>query len=147
MSGDCQDLSIPTITIPATLSPRYPVLPPFPLSTLLESILILHPQLCLLSSALLLLSPLSPSVPFSSLLFFFLQAITAVKKVVTRRGDYTEVDVKRYVRIEKIPGGELSDCCVLDGVMFNKGTTLFCSEIPPCLLSSLSLFVTVRCNF
>ena len=70
-----------------------------------------------------------------------------MKKVVTRRGDYTEVDVKRYVRIEKIPGGELSDCCVLDGVMFNKGTTLFCSEIPPCLLSSLSLFVTVRCNF
>ena len=44
-----------------------------------------------------------------------------MKKVVTRRGDYTEVDVKRYVRIEKIPGGELSDCCVLDGVMFNKG--------------------------
>lgn len=27
----------------------------------------------------------------------------------------------RYVRIEKIPGGELSDCCVIDGVMFNKG--------------------------
>jgi T-complex protein 1 subunit gamma len=50
-------------------------------------------------------------------------AITAVKKVVTKRGDYTEVDVKRYVRIEKIPGGELSDCCVLDGVMFNKDVT------------------------
>jgi T-complex protein 1 subunit gamma len=40
--------------------------------------------------------------------------------VVTKRGDYTEVDVKRYVRIEKIPGGELSECIVLDGVMFNK---------------------------
>lgn len=50
-------------------------------------------------------------------------AITAVLKVVTRRGDYTEVDVKRYVRIEKIPGGELSDCMVLDGVMFNKDVT------------------------
>lgn len=50
-------------------------------------------------------------------------AIKAVKKVVTKRGDYTEVDVKRYVRIEKIPGGELSECQVLDGVMFNKDVT------------------------
>lgn len=50
-------------------------------------------------------------------------AITAVRKVVQKRGDYTEVDVKRYVRIEKIPGGQLSDCCVLDGVMFNKDVT------------------------
>lgn len=50
-------------------------------------------------------------------------AINAVRKVVTKRGDYTEVDVKRYVRIEKIPGGELSDCVVLDGVMFNKDVT------------------------
>ena len=50
-------------------------------------------------------------------------AITAVLKVVNRRGDYTEVDVKRYVRVEKIPGGSLSDCCVLNGVMFNKDVT------------------------
>lgn len=50
-------------------------------------------------------------------------AIKAVLKVVTQRGDYTEVDVKRYVRIEKIPGGELGDCQVLDGVMFNKDVT------------------------
>jgi T-complex protein 1 subunit gamma len=50
-------------------------------------------------------------------------AIKAVKKVVQKRGDYTEVDVKRYVRIEKIPGGELADCTVLDGVMFNKDVT------------------------
>lgn len=50
-------------------------------------------------------------------------AIKAVLKVIIRRGDYTEVDVKRYVRIEKIPGGELSDCCVMDGVMFNKDIT------------------------
>eukprot|EP01031_Cornospumella_fuschlensis_P004993 gene4993-6243_t len=50
-------------------------------------------------------------------------AITAVKKVVVHKGDYTEVDVKRFVRIEKIPGGELSDCSVLDGVMFNKDVT------------------------
>lgn len=48
-------------------------------------------------------------------------AINSVKKIVVKKGDYTEVDVKRYVRIEKIPGGDLGDCCVLDGVMFNKG--------------------------
>lgn len=50
-------------------------------------------------------------------------AIKAVKKVVQKRGDYTEVDVKRFVRIEKIPGGDLSECTVLDGVMFNKDVT------------------------
>lgn len=50
-------------------------------------------------------------------------AIAAVRKVVLKRGDYTEVDIKRFVRIEKIPGGELSECRVLDGVMFNKDVT------------------------
>ena len=50
-------------------------------------------------------------------------AIKAVLKVIIRHGEYTEVDVKRYVRIEKIPGGELSDCCVMDGVMLNKDIT------------------------
>lgn len=50
-------------------------------------------------------------------------AIKAVKKIIVKRGDYTEVDIKRYVRIEKIPGGELTDCTVLDGVMFNKDVT------------------------
>lgn len=50
-------------------------------------------------------------------------AVGAVTKVVQKRGDYTEVDVKRYVRIEKIPGGELSECKVLNGVMFNKDVT------------------------
>lgn len=50
-------------------------------------------------------------------------AISAVKKIIVKRGDYTEVDIKRYIRIEKIPGGELKDCCVLDGVMFEKDIT------------------------
>lgn len=50
-------------------------------------------------------------------------AIKAVKKVVVKRGDYTEIDIKRYIRIEKIPGGDLSECCVLNGVMFNKDVT------------------------
>lgn len=50
-------------------------------------------------------------------------AIEAVKKVIVTRGDYKEVDIKRYVRVEKIPGGDLSECTVLNGVMFNKDVT------------------------
>lgn len=34
-----------------------------------------------------------------------------------------EVDIKRYAKVEKIPGGEITDCCVLDGIMFNKDVT------------------------
>ena len=33
------------------------------------------------------------------------------------------VDLKRYARVEKIPGGTLEDCVVLDGVMLNKDVT------------------------
>jgi len=33
------------------------------------------------------------------------------------------VDLKRYARVEKIPGGTLEDCMVLDGVMLNKDIT------------------------
>ena len=51
-------------------------------------------------------------------------ALTAVRKVVKEGADgKKEVDIKRYVKTEKIPGGELSDCCVLNGVMFNKDVT------------------------
>lgn len=34
----------------------------------------------------------------------------------------TEVDLKRYAKVEKIPGGEMEDCEVLAGVMFQKDT-------------------------
>jgi T-complex protein 1 subunit gamma len=50
-------------------------------------------------------------------------AMQSVRQVVIRRPNYTEIDVKRYVRIEKIPGGELAECSVLNGVMFNKDPT------------------------
>eukprot|EP00977_Amphora_coffeiformis_P025785 scaffold22145_cov167-Amphora_coffeaeformis.AAC.7 len=33
-----------------------------------------------------------------------------------------EVDIKRYAKVEKIPGGEISECEVLKGVMFQKDT-------------------------
>ncbi|TKA71254.1 T-complex protein 1 subunit gamma [Cryomyces minteri] len=38
-------------------------------------------------------------------------------------GGRKEVDIKRYARVEKIPGGEIEDSCVLDGVMLNKDIT------------------------
>lgn len=33
------------------------------------------------------------------------------------------VDIKRYARVEKVPGGTIEDCRVLDGVMLNKDVT------------------------
>lgn len=33
------------------------------------------------------------------------------------------VDIKRYARVEKVPGGEIEDCRVLRGVMINKDVT------------------------
>lgn len=33
------------------------------------------------------------------------------------------IDIKRHVRIEKIPGGELSDIKLIDGIMLNKDVT------------------------
>ncbi len=43
-------------------------------------------------------------------------AVDAVMKIVNTTSQQKEVDVKRYVRVEKIPGGELDMCQVLDGV-------------------------------
>lgn len=34
-----------------------------------------------------------------------------------------EIDIKRYARVEKIPGGEIEDSQVLDGIMLNKDIT------------------------
>lgn len=31
-----------------------------------------------------------------------------------------EIDTKRYAKVEKIPGGEIEECRVIDGVVFNK---------------------------
>jgi len=50
-------------------------------------------------------------------------AVNAVKTVYINNGGKIEVDTKRYAKIEKIPGGDLEDCTVLNGVMFNKDVT------------------------
>ena len=47
----------------------------------------------------------------------------SVKTVYNKQGDYVEIDTKRYAKVEKIPGGLLEECEVLDGVMFNKDVT------------------------
>eukprot|EP00938_MAST-03A_sp_MAST-3A-sp1_P007256 g7256.t1 len=55
---------------------------------------------------------------------FVNMAIQAVKTVsVERPGRKAEVDIKKYAKVEKIPGGEMSECRVLNGVMFNKDVT------------------------
>lgn len=51
-------------------------------------------------------------------------ALDAVMKVTisgTERA--AEVDIKRYAKVEKIPGGDIEDCVVMDGVMINKDVT------------------------
>ncbi|ODV97289.1 hypothetical protein PACTADRAFT_55718 [Pachysolen tannophilus NRRL Y-2460] len=51
-------------------------------------------------------------------------ALKAVRTVVIDHGDGNkEIDIKRYVRVEKIPGGEITDSEVLDGVLLNKDVT------------------------
>jgi T-complex protein 1 subunit gamma len=47
-------------------------------------------------------------------------AVKAVRTVYRKEGTSIEIDTKRYAKVEKIPGGLLEDCKVLDGVMFNK---------------------------
>jgi len=51
-------------------------------------------------------------------------ALKAARTVMIKHPNgRVEVDIKRYARVEKIPGGEMSECAVLNGVMFNKDVT------------------------
>ncbi|CRK26353.1 hypothetical protein BN1708_014496 [Verticillium longisporum] len=51
-------------------------------------------------------------------------ALKAVRTVTWEPGNGNkEVDIKRYARVEKVPGGEIEDSRVLDGVMVNKDIT------------------------
>lgn len=55
-------------------------------------------------------------------------ALDAVKTVmienVDANGNVTrEIDIKRYARVEKIPGGDIGESEILDGVMVNKDIT------------------------
>ncbi|KAI9776141.1 MAG: T-complex protein 1 subunit gamma [Geoglossum umbratile] len=50
-------------------------------------------------------------------------ALKAVRTVSFDAGGKREIDIKRYARVEKIPGGQIEDSKVLDGVMLNKDIT------------------------
>lgn len=50
-------------------------------------------------------------------------ALDAVRKVQLTVNGRTEIDIKRYAKVEKIPGGSIDDSKVLDGVMMNKDVT------------------------
>uniref|UniRef100_A0A7S2C811 T-complex protein 1 subunit gamma n=1 Tax=Haptolina brevifila TaxID=156173 RepID=A0A7S2C811_9EUKA len=47
-------------------------------------------------------------------------ALEAVQTVATEDGGRKDIDIKRYAKTEKIPGGDMEDCRVLKGVMINK---------------------------
>jgi len=51
-------------------------------------------------------------------------ALKAVTCVTVDEGNLKpEVDIKRYAKVEKVPGGELEDSRVLNGIMVNKDVT------------------------
>ncbi|XP_064475152.1 T-complex protein 1 subunit gamma-like [Ornithodoros turicata] len=50
-------------------------------------------------------------------------ALEAVKTVCVEEGGRKEIDIKRYAKVEKIPGGRVEDSKVLRGVMLNKDVT------------------------
>merc|ERR1719473_867837 len=50
-------------------------------------------------------------------------ALDAVSTVALDENGRKEIDIKRYAKVEKVPGGELEDSRVLSGVMVNKDVT------------------------
>lgn len=50
-------------------------------------------------------------------------ALSAIKTVSREENGQKTVDIKRYAKVEKVPGGEIEDSRVLDGVMLNKDVT------------------------
>lgn len=50
-------------------------------------------------------------------------AVKAVRTVHMEENGRTEIDIKRFAKVEKIPGGSIEDSQVLNGVMLNKDIT------------------------
>ncbi|KAI0784066.1 T-complex protein 1 [Abortiporus biennis] len=50
-------------------------------------------------------------------------ALQAVRTVASEEAGIKTVDIKRYARVEKLPGGEIEQSKVLDGIMLNKDIT------------------------
>jgi hypothetical protein len=55
-------------------------------------------------------------------------ALDAVRTVTvaSQAGGPPEIDIKKYAKVEKLPGGSLEDCRVLSGVMFQKVRGFIC---------------------
>lgn len=47
-------------------------------------------------------------------------ALKAVRTCLVDKNGRREIDIKRYAKVEKVPGGSLEESCVLDGIMLNK---------------------------
>ena len=47
-------------------------------------------------------------------------ALDAVQTVSLEQNGRREIDIKRYARVEKIPGGIMEESHVLDGILINK---------------------------
>ncbi|NXX83677.1 TCPG protein, partial [Urocolius indicus] len=50
-------------------------------------------------------------------------ALDAVRTVELEENGRREIDIKKYAKVEKIPGGFSEDSCVLRGIMVNKDVT------------------------
>lgn len=50
-------------------------------------------------------------------------ALQAIRTVSRDENGAKTIDIKRYAKVEKVPGGEIEDSVVLDGVMVNKDVT------------------------
>ena len=50
-------------------------------------------------------------------------ALQAVQTVVIDETGRREIDIKRYAKVEKIPGGMIEESEVLRGIMVNKDVT------------------------
>merc|ERR1711933_316173 len=51
-------------------------------------------------------------------------ALDTIKTIYIEDNGRKELDIKRYAKVEKIPGGQLDECRVLKGVMMNKDAQL-----------------------
>ena len=43
-----------------------------------------------------------------------------MKTVHLEENGRKEIDIKKYARVEKIPGASIEESCVLDGILLNK---------------------------
>lgn len=50
-------------------------------------------------------------------------ALDAVNTVTLVENGRVEIDIKRYAKVEKIPGGSIEESRILNGVMLNKDVT------------------------